>query len=562
MATLTVLLAWLLFGAMFAGTGAGVRRMFGASSSSVFDWLVNVWVGWSAALALLQVWHLALPVNAVAFWGLLALGLGGLAWERESLAALLRRLWMRPALPYALLTGALLVLLANSATGPSVGNDYALYHEQVVMWSNAHAIVPGLANLHGRFGFNNAVFLYVALTNTTPFGAIGSHIAGSFLIVNVLLLTAYSVRRLLRGERAPSVLFGVLMLPIVSHTAATFHLRTPTNDLPPIVLGMVAGVLVWRLIEGRGTVFTALAVVMMTGAGAVSKLSYAGLGAAAALLAYALIVVRARRVPVRLTVWAGAFAALIVGVWLLRGVLLSGYPLYPTTAFAADVDWRVSCAAAQTDAEGVYVFSRYALGDDGAFITAGWGWLPTWALWVLQDRFNVVLPLAIFLVCFVGWLVLVHRPARDLLFLLVPVTALVFWFIAAPNPRFAVSSFWLLANGAVVLVLRSLVEENRRAVAVIALGLALILSAPQWRTFTVYGGGFHAPPPVDVAPLATDSGLVVNVPVTRLGDNPYADDRCFAAPLPCTPYFNAALRLRVPGDIGGGFVDAAAVPCG
>jgi hypothetical protein len=44
----------------------------------------------------------------------------------------------------------------------------------------------------------------------------------------------------------------------------------------------------------------------------------------------------------------------------------------------------------------------------------------------------------------------------------------------------------------------------------------------------------------------TLSGLTVNVPT--------GDDRCWDAPLPCTPYFDETLRLRDAGDMRRGFV--------
>ncbi len=49
-------------------------------------------------------------------------------------------------------------------------------------------------------------------------------------------------------------------------------------------------------------------------------------------------------------------------------------------------------------------------------------------------------------------------------------------------------------------------------------------------------GGFHPLPPADVQMFTTTSGLVVYTP--------RAGDQCWDAPLPCTPYPDAALCLR------------------
>lgn len=62
------------------------------------------------------------------------------------------------------------------------------------------------------------------------------------------------------------------------------------------------------------------------------------------------------------------------------------------------------------------------------------------------------------------------------------------------------------------------------------------------------------------AQRTTNSGLVVNIPATAL-ETPPGPSRCFASELPCSAYFNSALRLIEPNNMGAGFVDDAAVAC-
>ena len=54
------------------------------------------------------------------------------------------------------------------------GDDY-VYEFQAIRWFHDYAIVPGLANVHGRFGFNNAHHLYAAMFSVGPWeGAVTS----------------------------------------------------------------------------------------------------------------------------------------------------------------------------------------------------------------------------------------------------------------------------------------------------------------------------------------------------------------------------------------------------
>ena len=71
------------------------------------------------------------------------------------------------------------------------------------------------------------------------------------------------------------------------------------------------------------------------------------------------------------------------------------------------------------------------------------------------------------------------------------------------------------------------------------------------RSMDLYQGlgedhGFHAAPRSELQSFITRSGLRLYVP--------QEGDQCWDAPLPCTPYPNADLRLRRQGDLGSGFL--------
>jgi hypothetical protein len=136
----------------------------------------------------------------------------------------------------------------------------------------------------------------------------------------------------------------------------------------------------------------------------------------------------------------------------------------------------------------------------------------------------------------------------------VPVAALVFWFISAPDVRFAGMLFVVTALVAVgVLVDVSAAEPGlARRVAAVVVACAIVLGGKQaqtlfkwWRTWpseVVFG---HVPVPV-TGLFRTDSGLAVRVPLEG--------ETCWAAPVPCTPYPSPELRTRRAGDPGSGFL--------
>jgi hypothetical protein len=84
----------------------------------------------------------------------------------------------------------------------------------------------------------------------------------------------------------------------------------------------------------------------------------------------------------------------------------------------------------------------------------------------------------------------------------------------------------------------------RVAAALIVLALSAV-KPPSW-------SGWQPIPSIPTKIMVTRSGLQVRVTM--------ADDQCWDAPLPCTPYFNPGLRSRADGpgeDFHAGFSSTA-----
>ena len=62
-----------------------------------------------------------------------------------------------------LLYGFLVLLFAYGSSRGYMHYDTGLYHAQSIRWIEEYGVVPGLANLHSRFGYNSAAFALCAL---------------------------------------------------------------------------------------------------------------------------------------------------------------------------------------------------------------------------------------------------------------------------------------------------------------------------------------------------------------------------------------------------------------
>src|SRR5688572_33494744 len=78
-AIFTVLAVWLWLWLVFLGFGTIVCRIARCDRQDSTSLLVSPWIGVAAVIAFLQIWHLAAPVNPIAFAAVSTIGLFGTA---------------------------------------------------------------------------------------------------------------------------------------------------------------------------------------------------------------------------------------------------------------------------------------------------------------------------------------------------------------------------------------------------------------------------------------------------------------------------------------------------
>ena len=136
-------------------------------------------------------------------------------------------------------------------------------------------------------------------------------------------------------------------------------------------------------------------------------------------------------------------------------------------------------------------------------------------------------------------------------YIAIPFLALVFWFWAAPTPRFAGVAFWWLGGGAISLAFLVLQKPMVRFVSTFALTiLSFVIAIALHINIEIFvdpgiNHGFHEVPVAEMKPFTTRSGLKLLTPVDG--------DQCWDADLPCTPYPQEILRLREADDLQSGF---------
>lgn len=583
--TLSVLVTLLLLAAVFAGLGLLVRRGLGLRPVGVRDLFVAFWVGLAGAVLLLILWNFLWPINAGPLLVVGALGVWGLAVARREIRGLVtRERWCRTLwAPILLILSA--AWIANLARGSMTNWDTALYHLQGMLWAKQYAVVPGLANLFGALAFNNVSLLYAAMLDIGPWAGRAFHLANGLLLLVLLWQGLLGLIRVARSEgldRVQGLFEAVLIAPVVNRTLSG-RVTSYVTDLPTaLVLFAAASQMHLMLLipddEPREVAYRGFVSLTLLAVAVTFKMSAAILAAAAGVLVAGWLLLRVRlpaRVRVRAGVWSFAVVLCLALGWMGRGVVLSGYPLFPIDRFPFPVDWRAPDALVR----GEYAFaahSSFATAESPSAILGEMRfqeWLPRW--WSQsgnEDLHYVAFPFAILILAAGAWLVLrLRRESQDegaaTWWLALPAAiAAVGWFLLAPEPRYSGPFFWTLAATSLAALFRISggalgIRWREFATFVLVLGLSPTLIHPLFES----GRKSHSPlrriveenlllpgPAVwlrpigghpEISPYRTESGLVLNVP----------QDLCWDAPLPCTRNPAPNLRLRVPDDLSHGF---------
>jgi hypothetical protein len=406
----------------------------------------------------------------------------------------------------------------------------------------------------------------------------------SGLLVQILV-TARGVGSSDPGIRFPAVMACALAMPMLVIAAHTTYrdlaiANTSTDVSATIVLfsaSLFAVGLICRPDAPKPWLFSSFVLISALLTTAVTfKLSAAGY---AATLWLCLAYVVWRRAPragcSRRVLWTASIfvGALTIGSYMVRGVVLSGYALFPSRVVSVPMEWAMPPARVDNVRNILYRW-----GSEGR---TGLGWFErAWR----RHKLAFYLPLGLSVLAIV---VIVSRRRRSgpeerlacKALLIASSGGLLVWTVTAPAPRFGFQLMWTIATALSAL---AAVPNEESDSGPSELNKRRWLN-PAYAGLLLYGLGFWAVRLVVKAQRAdsvgtgivralvvdpelyeqsrsirraevdrrtTESGIEIWVP--KAG-------RAWDAPLPSAPpgefkHFKESLRLRRPGDLGGGFI--------
>lgn len=540
-----ILTSWIVLASILTGIGALIHR---ALSDEVPELWRSFWLGFAGAIAFLQAWHLALRVSTWAMAVLVLIGVTGLfatkPWRSLPTVSFHRpATWSRTAVPLILLS----VWLANRALGPPVG-DAGLYHLSYVRWATEYPIVPGLANLHYRLGFNNPSLLWTASTNALGFG---THVSVSLLVAVATLRGAIGLRRLSGPQPEPTdAYWAIVLAPLVGQAVTLHELRISTPD-PDTAMALVAIAAGGEFVQSafRASRASAFAVVALALLAACLKLPAAPF----ALLIVALVAASGRG---RAVFDISLVAVALFIPWIVRNVVQTGYPFFPLGFAPAPVDWLLPLDRVDSALREIHA---HFMPPAAWALAGGSHWMRGWIAWqVTRSPELIVIPTLMALA-----LARRVRPHK-VLWLLAPCAASLVLWVRAPAPRFGYAFAWIAAAvlWVEVAVRNPLPFQRTWTIRVAATMLAfapLLHRTVAWMAMGDWprvmetlvlepadGLGFHPTPATELRSYVTRNDLRVWVP--------QGGDQVWAAPIPASPEPDPDLSLRVPARLDQGFV--------
>ncbi|MBI1344041.1 MAG: hypothetical protein GC171_14025 [Terrimonas sp.] len=531
----------------FAGTGFLIEHFRGNPPTGKHPVILAI-NGLIFFTAVAQIIALFLPVN---------LTTGVIIFLLIILIACLKKNFINNLINYiqsqsrSLPLSALLLIIASwmimimMAAGPILMDDTDSYHIQMIKWIQEYGSVPGIVNLHSRFGFNSSWFSSVALLGYS------SSTFNLYTTLNSFL----------------SFLFCYYLVSRIFDPTLSFNTRSG------FILVFVASIVLWPLTRGNSatsnydfiTTVTIFILFAETWLAPKNSLLLTGewfiwpaylftvriINAPLLLISMIAFMMLVKRKEIsKILICAGAMTGLILP-FLIRNIIVSGFPFYPVTALGfIHVDWQPNASSIDELLFYIKYYNRVGTAylDLAQTESLGnWGWIPTWFRYLfIYDKIILLAGMAGLVSGFMYGLRSRQKlsPARMIFFVLW--IQLVVWFLIAPDPRFVYGP--LLCG---VLLLPVIWPEkifrcfSIRSISIgsSAFGLAIIfflaLKASKDNAYRNWIRPLSLPVPT-VNSIQID-GIPMNIP-EKMNDN--WNTRCYGTALPCIYALNPKLEPR------------------
>ncbi|AKH75772.1 LIC_10190 family membrane protein [Leptospira interrogans] len=517
-----------------------------------FQFTDRVLVGLSVTNTLVSLVSLFLPITILVLFIFLSFCFVFLYFERKNLKLLTFGLIHKNII--VIITFPFLLSALVFSLNPPFAYDSGLYHIQSIKWIQEYSVVPGLANLHGRFGFNPNIFTIFALTSLKEIFK-QEIFSVNFVIYSILVL--HSINRIYKilkqeGFTNSFLLHSIVLFLILEQFMS---LSSPTPDLISIVLPLY---ILTNLPKNENGIHSKLNLENYFSSIILSVYTISVKLATIPLCILILLLIIRYKFDGKKLLIVISIIFLILLPWLIRNVILSGYLIYPFSAIDIfNFDWKVPLNAVVSEKLSITGWARNpGEGYKEAAQMKFWEWFPIWwnTISKLNRLFIVISFLSPIFIFIYSLFKKIKIDFQTFAILFTSWIGVIFWILLAPDIRFGKA---FLGVSAISLLLYFNFKINffpikisKTSKQIILVFIFIIISVflINRRTYNRCKNFIRENSAFFVRPKKIE--IPQNLEFKKIQMNnlevfiPAEGDRCYDYEIPCMPYKNYSLILR------------------
>jgi len=330
----------------------------------------------------------------------------------------------------------LVVLLINA--GPTMMDDTESYHIQSIKWIQEYGSVPGIVNLHVRFGFNSSWFSSVALFSFS------SNTTGGFTVLNSIIsvwLCYWFIEKFNQFQKENNVqaAFSILSILIVSLVIWPLIRGNAATTNYDFITSLITIILFTEVSFSDKASATIEWIIWPAYLLTVRLINFPLL-----LLSLFAFILFIKQKQTRQLLLPTVYCILLIVPFVIRSIIISGYPFYPATYFDfTNLDWKADPQVTENFLEFIKYYNRVSTSylDIEQTKALGSAWIPAWFQHLFSfDKILVLVGVTGILFTAIKFLIQKINYSRSIITGLM-IFWLVSWFIIAPDPRFIYGVF-------------------------------------------------------------------------------------------------------------------------
>ncbi|MGE8708646.1 LIC_10190 family membrane protein [Leptospira interrogans] len=517
-----------------------------------FQFTDRVLVGLSVTNTLVSLVSLFLPITILVLFIFLSFCFVFLYFERKNLKLLTFGLIHKNII--VIITFPFLLSALVFSLNPPFAYDSGLYHIQSIKWIQEYSVVPGLANLHGRFGFNPNIFTIFALTSLKEIFK-QEIFSVNFVIYSILVL--HSINRIYKilkqeGFTNSFLLHSIVLFLILEQFMS---LSSPTPDLISIVLPLY---ILTNLPKNENGIHSKLNLENYFSSIILSVYTISVKLATIPLCILILLLIIRYKFDGKKLLIVISIIFLILLPWLIRNVILSGYLIYPFSAIDIfNFDWKVPLNAVVSEKLSITGWARNpGEGCKEAAQMKFWEWFPIWwnTISKLNRLFIVISFLSPIFIFIYSLFKKIKIDFQTFAILFTSWIGVIFWILLAPDIRFGKAFLGVSAISPLLYFNFKInffpIKISKTSKQIILVFIFIIVSVflINRRTYNRCKNFIRENSAFFVRPKKIEIPQNLEFKKIQMNDLevfiPAEGDRCYDYEIPCMPYKNYSLILR------------------